>query len=455
MKPPAFERRQASKTQRQRERGVTMVLVAVCMVAIVSIAALSIDVVTLYLAREEAQRSADTAALGAARVISLSGITGTADTGRDTNAWKSICGGNGSSANEAAVAIAQSNAIGGMAATTVTVNYSVSGAGTGNSDCSGLPQAFAINPTINVRVQRTGLPTFFSRIWSRTSNDVSASATAEVYNPSNSASVAPGGQMIPVKPRCVKPWIIPNLDPINTLKKFVDTTTGSIQSPGIISAGGGVIGEEFMLNNDCTGRRNCSPVRGNITNNPPHAGDYLPAYVSQASVMVPACSAGVDYEEAIGGCDQTTPYACGALASTQSPPTQVNLQTGGGINPGRDTSIAVTCAIGNPGDTLTTSTYPFQMKAGPANPIAATNQLITSSNSVMTVPIYDDTIGGLPGGLAPVTIVGFLQVFVNSVDPNGNMDVTVMNVAGCGNSASTSLSAPGTSPVPVRLITAQ
>ena len=53
-----------------------MVLVAIAMVAIISIAALSIDVITLYVAREEAQRSADAAALAAARVISISGMTG-------------------------------------------------------------------------------------------------------------------------------------------------------------------------------------------------------------------------------------------------------------------------------------------------------------------------------------------------------------------------------------------
>ncbi len=53
-----------------------MVLVALAMVAIIAMAALSIDVITLYLAREEAQRSADAAALAAARVISLSGMTG-------------------------------------------------------------------------------------------------------------------------------------------------------------------------------------------------------------------------------------------------------------------------------------------------------------------------------------------------------------------------------------------
>src|SRR5204863_8967307 len=54
------------------ERGVTMVLVALAMVAIIAMAALSIDVITLYLAREEAQRTADVAALAAARVLSLS-----------------------------------------------------------------------------------------------------------------------------------------------------------------------------------------------------------------------------------------------------------------------------------------------------------------------------------------------------------------------------------------------
>ena len=55
MKRPAIQK---SRT-RSGERGVTMVIVAVAMVAIIAMAALSIDVITLYLAREEAQRSAD------------------------------------------------------------------------------------------------------------------------------------------------------------------------------------------------------------------------------------------------------------------------------------------------------------------------------------------------------------------------------------------------------------
>ena len=50
---------------------------------------------------------------------------------------------------------------------------------------------------------------------------------------------------------------------------------------------------------------------------------------------------------------------------------------------------------------------------------------------------------------APVTIVGFLQVFVNSVDPiNGSINVTVLNVAGCGSSATTNPPVFGSSPLP-------
>src|SRR5579859_6490443 len=114
MKPP-FNRFPA-RTERRNEQGVTMVLVAVAMVAMIAMAALSIDVVTLYLAREEAQRAADAAALAAARVISVSGITGTADPGTDSASWVAICGAGGS-ATQIAQAVAQQNSVGSAAAT--------------------------------------------------------------------------------------------------------------------------------------------------------------------------------------------------------------------------------------------------------------------------------------------------------------------------------------------------
>jgi hypothetical protein len=54
-----------------------------------------------------------------------------------------------------------------------------------------------------------------------------------------------------------------------------------------------------------------------------------------------------------------------------------------------------------------------------------------------------------------VAIVGFLQVFINSVDQWGNVDVTVLNVAGCSNGGGQPVgrAVTGSSPVPVRLIT--
>src|SRR5215831_12642686 len=107
--------------ERKRQRGVTIVLVAVAMVAIIAMAALSVDVITLYLAKQEAQRAADAAALAAARVISVSGLTG--DPGNSLPSWQAVCGGTSSPATLAATSVALQNVIGGAAANTVTVNY--------------------------------------------------------------------------------------------------------------------------------------------------------------------------------------------------------------------------------------------------------------------------------------------------------------------------------------------
>src|ERR1039458_4378464 len=271
MKPPAIRRFRCTGPSRRQERGVTMVLVAIAMVAIIAMAALSIDVITLYLAREEAQRSADAAALAAARVISLSGITGTVDPDNDTSSWKQICGSSGI-ATQTAQAVGMQNSVGGIAAT-VTVTYSAGGSGP-TSDCSGLPAAFAVNPMVTAKVTSASLPTFFSRIWGRTGNTVSATATAEAFNPSNSDSNTnggPRGAVTPVQPRCVKPWIVPNVDPWyppgcpgggrfgRPCRQFVSPTDGSIQHHGIKGVGsGGVIGETFNLFADCPPGASCT-----------------------------------------------------------------------------------------------------------------------------------------------------------------------------------------------------
>src|SRR5205085_168134 len=183
------------------EHGVTIALVAVAMVAIIGMAVLSIDVVTLYLAKEEAQRAADAAALAAARVLSISGITG--DPSNGTTHWDAICGTNGVVKQEAE-AIALQNSVGTVGAPTVAVTYS---AGTGGavgaatSDCTTLStSAFGVNPMVSVRVTQRGLPNFFSRMWERSGSTVSATASAEAFNPSNSDNGNQvSGTIIPVQ----------------------------------------------------------------------------------------------------------------------------------------------------------------------------------------------------------------------------------------------------------------
>jgi hypothetical protein len=103
--------------------------------------------------------------------------------------------------------------------------------------------------------------------------------------------------------------------------------------------------------------------------------------------------------------------------------------------------------------------FPFQIQAGAGNPLfkaslVKANDIITSSPSIVTVPIADFSGGVFTGNQPTVTIVGFLQVFINLVDPTtGDAKVTVLNVSGCGNNAPTINPLHGTSPVPVRLIT--
>ena len=469
--------------QRAEERGVTMLLVAVAMVAIIGMAALSIDIIVLYLAKEEAQHSADTAALAAARILSLSGITG--DPTNLTGNWGLICGpDNGTTglATRVAKAVANQNLVGGTAPTTINVTYSAGRASStaGTSDCTSLStSAFGINPVVTVQIIRTGVPNFFSRIWGSSGTSLSASASAEAFNSSNSASAGTSGEIVPVRPRCVKPWVVPNLDPRNPPYGFVDSTSGGILHQGI-SLGGtgttGVIGETFWLVPDCDpGNPNhCVPFaapQANYSLSPPYTVNLLslPGQVGTPVSAIPSCSTGDPYEDAIEGCDAPTNYQCGVQNANAVDLTKHNPGVNSITNAvqclihqtdatnlssssGQD-YLKTTGTFGNP------SAYPFQILSGSSNPVGAglVGTPITNSNSIVSLPIYDQVAVPNPPGNATtsVTFIGFLQVFINAVDGNGNRLVTVLNVTGCGNGTNpTAAPITGSSPVPVRLITA-
>jgi hypothetical protein len=499
MRPPLIQRPRRSIPHRTRERGVTMALVALAMVAIIAMAGLSIDIGTLYQASAEAQRAADAGALAAARIISMQGLTGDPTNGATSGTWKDVCGGASSPASLAAIAVIGQNPISGASSSpSVTVSYSYPGGGP-STDCSGAGSvAFGVNPQVTVLVQQTNLPTYFSRIWGRTGNTVGATAMAEAFNPSNSGTYA--GSMVPVQPRCVKPWVVPNLDPLhpplcggptNLCQSFVDPGTGSITTQGVYT-NGGIVGERFWLVPDCGGTTApCTLIPGGPQANvsiatdpngeiPPNL-EYLPGQTSFSPIAVPsdgsaACtsvaSSANNYAPVIAGCDQSTPYRCGLqLANT------VDLSENPGIPGLSDTTSGVQCLIHQTANSTTllsgqdallpTGTvtggappnYPFQIQVGSSNPLigagVASGSVITSSNNIVSLPIYDsNAVTTFGPGTTPVTVIGFLQVFVNVVDANGNIYVTVLNASGCGNAVPNGTQPLyGTSPVPVRLIT--
>jgi Flp pilus assembly protein TadG len=213
-----------AKNTRNGERGITMILVAIAMVAMLAMVALAIDVITLYSARSEAQSAADAAALAAAKMLVDSGVTADPANGAlQTTAQ--------TAATKTAQDVAGRTAIAGQTIAPADVSVVFPNAGSAS---------FGINPTVSVTVQNTNLPTFFSRIWSRSALTVRVTAKAEAFNPSNSSSLGTG---VPTVARCVKPFLLPNCDPVNVhsintgsqcgpVPMFFDPATGDIVNKG-------------------------------------------------------------------------------------------------------------------------------------------------------------------------------------------------------------------------------
>jgi Flp pilus assembly protein TadG len=475
MLPPLISRPGRAKPNRQKERGATMAIIAVAMVSLIAMAALSVDVGTMYEASTEAQRSADAAALAAARVLSLSGLTG--DPQNSSAQWPNAC----ALATQTAQDVANLNTVAGNPPSSVTTTFLSSDAGTATPSGCSTPGAFGVNPMVTVKVTQNKLPTFFSRIFGLLKGyspaTVSASATAEAFNSSASENFN-SGTLVPVQPRCVKPWIVPNTDPGNSGIPFVAVTDGAIQNPGIqvSGSGPGVIGETFKLVAACNTTGPCYTGPGFSPGIVGSNLQYVPGLVPGAPlgpvgtpVAIPSCANSDAYQQAIAGCDQTTVYQCGVTSIGASNPNMVDFNENPLVPLGNgDTYVAAQCltnqSSGTP-DQISTSVYPYQITAGSGNPLNASGTIITSSNSIVSLPIY--TTGGgvsdssylVPNGanLASVNVVGFLQVFIDTVNSDGSLIVTVLNVSGCGNGSSGTppLASPlnGTSPVPIRLVT--
>jgi hypothetical protein len=433
--------RQASNVSpRKREQGIVITLVAVVMLFVIgAMAALAIDVVTLYTARSEAQLAADSAALAGARVLANSGMT--SDTG-------ALAPGAEALASTIATQVATHNDVGGraLAAGEVTVTINA-------NDIT--------NPRITVATKRTDLPTFFSRIWGNTALTVAASATAEAYNPSGAKALT--GTTTPVAPLCVKPWLLPNLDPTSPTTNIFDPVSGAIQNTGLVGwtynttapAGTPMIPASECASGTCT-----EPFAPKPWNYYPGDQASFPA----PTTALPTCSqvpTPTAYQTSIAGCVQM-PISCGGPNSASNK-SQANIDmTAYGATRNADTAAAVNClthATNNKGDTCAfTPGVSLQFVAGADNPIPglATSDVIVS-DSLVTVPVFDVGATFSPTSNT-VQIVGFVQLFLNpdgnAAPPSGSINATIINLAGCGTTAAVNpILGNGASPVAVRLIT--
>ena len=438
---------------RKNERGITIVLVAISLLSLLGMAALAIDVSTLYMAHGEAQRAADAAALAGARMFALSGYTSASSALAASDICQtSAVPGAAAAANRQAEAVAAQNLVAGQPAAVQSITCTLT----------------AANPQIAVTVQRTALPTFFGRIWGGTANSVTATAVAEAYNPSGSAA--------PVQVQGVKPWLIPNCDPdpANVTGPhdcagaglFVDPVDGSIKNNGSF------VGKTITLTHLT------SPGEPTV-NAPGRTLDYYrldvpirPPEPVCPSTSVVGCSqvGGDDYRDNIA-CTSTFQFSCGQTVGAGQ---AVTVQTGGGMGPRTNEGTQCLIHASGRGPTLgqdellptggaPDGTAPITIKGGDNNPNSALQGVtsISRSDSIITVPIYHRAAAP-PDDLCPAgctltgTIVGFLQLGIQenvAGGPNGQVKGVIMNVAGCNPGAGNPVvSGGGVSPIPVRLI---
>jgi len=438
-------------TNSHRQKVQTIALVAVAMVSFVAMGALAIDLTSVYSARGEIQRAADAAALAGAKAFVDSGVT--TDPGN-------------SNLQTIATTMAQSYAAGAATQNLVAK---------GTAQLLGPPAMdFSLmgNPRITVTLQRTGLPLFFARVWGGNFASVSATAVAEAYNPSYSQSKTNG--FLPSAPKCVKPLLVPNNDPVQSGHPvFVDTATGAVNT-----GAGQFIGEQVSLKTACNpgggAAKGCNLPPGKGSGfQPPNAGEYLPMVVGTVhqychGTAAQGCTAGgTDFEQSIECCDGTAfnfPH-CGASTTFASWDPVVDPRgIGSGASP---VQSGLQCLIHSNGgnaqqDSLDPSVFskgtgPLLISPGSFSQTRyglSSGAIMGTSDSIITVPLFDNSGASLLDN-HQLTIVGFLTLFVSNIGgTSGDFEATIMNVTGCGNSPSSAppVSGGGVSAIPVRLI---
>ena len=424
---------------------MVLLLASGILIVATAMAVLAIDITALYTARSEAQLAADAGALAGARVLANSGITSNpTSTGLSSN-LQNI-------AIAVATQVTTQNAVGGRALRAAEVTVTVS-----------LDHGNGYDPLVTVAVNRSDLPTFFAGILQRmlglgssSTTAVTASATAEAYNPSG-PNISSGGEPSPVSTTCVKPWILPNLDSSGAI---FNVANGAIDT--------GILGSTEMLQSACGNGTPCSVPTGvglqpwqyfpgNSDPTDPNASFPAP------STGLPGCSnigSFNDFQLSIAGCVQQ-PIACGGTNSNVSLYTSY-VPSSTADAEAADAANCLTHAdnAGAGGDVLVTSSpppAPFQFTAGTNNPVVPAAQNVVVSDSLVTIPVANTSGSFWNPVSGDVQIIGFVQLFLNpsgsGAGTTGGVQAIVTNLVECGISSSAQpIYGNGPSAVAVRLI---
>ena len=452
--------KQRPNCRHHQDSGVSILIIAVSMIFILGMAGLGIDLASLYVGRNQAQRAADAAALAGAQILAKDCTS--AAGGTISQACQTL-------ARQQAIAMGNQNTIAG-------ISPNIQG-----SDVTFLSVS-SNDPQIRVVAARdtahgNPMPTFFVKIFGIDQANVSATAVAEAYNPTG------GPQSTSAK--CLKPWLMPNcdwghlytgayavgpqnpacIDANNKLHpQFIMAPPGTTQLTPALS-------EPVLPQSDTQGE--LLTVKSSDPSLASAPSQFYPVFLPNNPGTAPSCpscalqpggggpQAGSLYSENISCCNQT-PITCGS--QTLQP------ITGNMVGP---TANGIDCLIhqqGGSGQDIFSTTpntsagTPWTITGGQDNPYNLAGQTITSSDSMVTVPLYDGhTL--CPGGSCPsqvdTTVLGYLQLFIQG-EQHGNVSAYVMSVVGCPSSGSTTsgsggpstgpVAASGGTPIAVRLI---
>jgi hypothetical protein len=420
-------------------------------------AALAIDVAGLYLARGEAQRAADAAALAGAKMFVSSSYTSKPAAYLNLDVLcKPGAAGSTAAVNQQAELAARANRIAGQPAAVRTIGC--------NFDTAHENR----NPSVTVTVERVNTPTFFARIWGANTGTVTATATAEAYNAS--------GQDTPIQLTNVKPWLIPNCDPNGPHGPcpggyFIDPATGKIKG------GGSFIGTLMQLNRLPTG-----PVGGNGGSMDFNGLHYpnSPAPVCPSTSAVSCGSPvgdGDNYIDNVACTSRLSLYCGQKIGPGFTPEILIEAETLSTTTPTSDSTKCLIHAAGlgpNQGqDSFSNGGPPVSISGGDNNPnVSLRVPNISRSDSVVTVPIYDGhqmcfdsatpTVYGTCVNTSPLpaTVIGFLQLGIKDTGGGQTLNSVILNAVGCSQNAITASPSPNSvsgesSPIPVRLVQAR